>query len=148
MQPVSRRSDSFREKLGELFAQGRKVRTRRRVRRGGYEQRDVICGVERMEDRALLSGNSLLANGVIESHADAVFAPDTLPEYANAINDFVGAAGATGADAFSLSSRWSTTATNGSATVLKEVNDRFEKRFLNSILRFCFCVTRQRCWIF
>jgi serralysin len=114
MQPVSRHSDSFRQKLVELFAPSRKVRTRRSERRGGHEQRDVFSSVERMEDRALLTASSLLANGVVESHADAVFAPDTLPEYANAINDFVGAAGATGADSFNLSSRWSTTATNGS----------------------------------
>ena len=36
----------------------------------------------------------------------------------------------------------------GSATVLKEVNDRFGKRFLNSIFAILFCVTRQGRWIF
>ena len=75
--------------------------------------------VEPLEIRALLSASPVLTgidsadHHEDEVHSHPVFAPGTSQAYVDSFNDNVGAAGGTGVGGFN-STRWTTTATNGS----------------------------------
>ncbi|MFO1001130.1 MAG: matrixin family metalloprotease [Planctomycetaceae bacterium] len=92
-------------------------RSRRLQRQKKQQQRNG--SFELLEIRSLLTASPLLAgfdqlgDATDEIHAHPVFAPGTAQEYVDSFNDNVGAAGGTGVGGFN-SSRWTTTATNGS----------------------------------
>ena len=112
--------DSLRSTLFQALLFGKRKRHERRriaaLRRS--------AAIESLEDRTLLSGHQFLGSCVAavdelpESQPHAVFAPGTSQEYVNSIDDSpIGLAGGgdEGVSApFTLASRWSTTATDGS----------------------------------
>jgi hypothetical protein len=94
------------------------LRRRRRLQRQRTQQRQ-LASFEPLEIRTLLSASALLGgidqpdHGDDEVHSHPVFAPGTSQAYVDSFNDNIGAAGGTGVGGFN-SSRWTTTATNGS----------------------------------
>jgi len=90
----------------------------RRLQRQRTQQRQHES-FEPVEIRVLLSASPVLT-GIDsadhhddEVHSHPVFAPGTSQAYVDSFNDNIGAAGGTGVGGFS-STRWTTTATNGS----------------------------------